>query len=100
SHPPSSPLFPYTTLFRSRERSNDAEPVRTASPAAVDQHDGIAAVCFNVMDDSAGRGARDVMRGRDSGGREQPVGGGAYNAHRRRSEEHTSELQSRENLVC
>src|SRR5206468_5201872 len=83
--PPRSTLFPYTTLFRSE-------------PAA--------------------RGARAARAGRDGGPRRVPVGQGflrrrafhqdrllgARHAERQevdlRSEEHTSELQSRSDLVC
>src|SRR5690349_21877827 len=75
--PPRSTLFPYTTLFRS-----DADVVRG-----------------------------DVEQGRVVGlaGEDAGVGGGADRDHlvgvdparwSRRSEEHTSELQSRRDLVC
>src|SRR5207302_8090910 len=77
--PPRSPLFPYTTLFRS------AAP---AAPAAA----GVAAP------GSPRRGSR-----RDNSRREPTPPGVATArapARRGRSEEHTSELQSRENLVC
>src|SRR5258708_10040723 len=65
--PPRSTLFPYTTLFRSREVLGDPighdERARTFRPRA-----------------GAGRGAVRVIAGR--------------------SEEHTSELQSPDHLVC
>src|SRR5438874_8179861 len=63
--PPRSTLFPYTTLFRSRE-----EPERDAV---------------------RGGSARSLGAGR---GERVPAGRGP------RSEEHTSELQSRRDLVC
>src|SRR5690606_41307251 len=68
--PPSSPLFPYTTLFRSRDLSAAPEELWAiiADPQTWDKW-------FTVHD-----------RWLD-----QPPA---------RSEEHTSELQSRENLVC
>src|SRR3712207_7763953 len=74
--PPRSTLFPYTTLFRS-DRLQCAEQ-------AGQQFDG------DVEVDTAGRqGAAELvevlLRGRPSG---------------LRSEEHTSELQSRQYLVC
>src|SRR5690606_41632247 len=82
--PPSSPLFPYTTLFRSdlaprgalgrahrRQEQHLAPhagaPADVAPDQQVLQHGGV----FEQL---------DVLEGR--------------------SEEHTSELQSRENLVC
>src|SRR5258708_27119270 len=60
--PPRSTLFPYTTLFRSRQGGPDGRVRRRARARAL------------------GRGARHA-------------------AHRR-SEEHTSELQSPDHLVC
>src|SRR5947209_16601232 len=67
--PPSSTLFPYTTLFRS-------EPSATGRPQPL----------------ARGRGARRHHRRAAAAG--QPVG------RQQRSEEHTSELQSRQYLVC
>src|SRR3712207_7811159 len=72
--PPRSTLFPYTTLFRSRRRARG----RPAPDRG--RHPGAGAL---ARDD--GRPARvhaqpDLLRGR--------------------SEEHTSELQSRQYLVC
>src|SRR2546430_5445134 len=72
--PPRSTLFPYTTLFRSQrdlERGR-VEPVS----------DGVLA---------ARRGDRLPLEPAE---REEKV------LHGRRSEEHTSELQSQSNLVC
>src|SRR5690606_39410158 len=85
--PPSSTLFPYTTLFRSY-------PPGRPCPRAC-------------------RGRRASSR-RSAGACRPPKHGGASSppspttptwspscwAGSRRSEEHTSELQSRENLVC
>src|SRR5690606_42153512 len=90
--PPTSTLFPYTTLFRSR-------PVRLGD---------------RVVDRLAQRrGAGGAGRRRDAGDAGPGPGGAGpgrslglavlrhWGAPRRgRSEEHTSELQSRENLVC
>src|SRR3712207_7558810 len=71
--PPRSTLFPYTTLFRSRaggRRGRRRRGRRGLGPA---------------------RGRAAARRDRHRGGR------GARDA---RSEEHTSELQSRQYLVC
>src|SRR2546430_7466030 len=75
--PPRSTLFPYTTLFRS-------QALRRRSPG----HEGTG---------PAGQVRAHVGR-RESGvgGQRHGVGG----LMRRRSEEHTSELQSQSNLVC
>src|SRR2546426_6739097 len=70
--PPRSTLFPYTTLFRSRGEAGRARRVAKPGP------DG----------GSIGWGAGSRPRG----GRPGPCA--------RRSEEHTSELQSPCNLVC
>src|SRR3712207_7883785 len=70
--PPRSTLFPYTTLFRSRGRLHH----RRAAGAPEDGARGQAAV--------------------DRGG----LGVGGRGGDRHRSEEHTSELQSRQYLVC
>src|SRR3712207_7654087 len=75
--PPRSTLFPYTTLFRSRVARDRRPDVRR--PGA----DGLRA---------GGPLAR--ASGRDRADRQSVDGRGP------RSEEHTSELQSRQYLVC
>src|SRR3712207_7823356 len=78
--PPRSTLFPYTTLFRSRAGVRVLD--RLAQRA-------VAAVVEGVGDfEGGGLGGR----GED----ERERGGDPC----RRSEEHTSELQSRQYLVC
>src|SRR3712207_8933381 len=75
--PPRSTLFPYTTLFRSpRGAAPSRRPGRCASERQVRGEPGGAAAR-----------ALDGERAIDGG---EPV----------RSEEHTSELQSRQYLVC
>src|SRR2546422_7943045 len=93
--PPRSTLFPYTTLFRSRQRTID-DVGMPGDPADV-RHAPIDVFRMNVENPLGGGGhvgqiPRDaVLRGvtvlRD---RHLQV----------RSEEHTSELQSRLHLVC
>src|SRR3712207_8119143 len=86
--PPRSTLFPYTTLFRSRgQRRGGGESLprgATAAghPAAPPARRGHAAA-----------DQRDELRRQR--GRHEPAALG-----QRRSEEHTSELQSRQYLVC
>src|SRR5690606_42030356 len=92
--PPRSPLFPYTTLFRSgranrarrrRVLGAHASPGRTPFPAAYPPtRKNTASVCS----------AQEI--GASSG----MVFSGLVTRSAPRSEEHTSELQSRENLVC
>src|SRR3712207_7738839 len=79
--PPRSTLFPYTTLFRSVRRGLDRG--REALLEHVDDLDG---------HDAARRDGAD-------GGR-QPALGQHRGMDPARSEEHTSELQSRQYLVC
>src|SRR3712207_6873269 len=73
--PPRSTLFPYTTLFRSRMAR------RTRARASVP-----------YRQDSS---ARSVCQSWQAAISQRPIG-----VTRSRSEEHTSELQSRQYLVC
>src|SRR3712207_8220675 len=75
--PPRSTLFPYTTLFRST-RCSSSEPCRT--------------FCFPS-------GSQDLPAesGRQQSSRRARC---RLDGSRHRSEEHTSELQSRQYLVC
>src|SRR3712207_8259178 len=78
--PPRSTLFPYTTLFRSLRLPVGLDPPPLAAAEGEE---------------------RDLVDGREEVGAGQPrhdvAGGGAAVV---RSEEHTSELQSRQYLVC
>src|SRR3712207_8368564 len=76
--PPRSTLFPYTTLFRSR--SGQLSSRRVLGRARVE------------------RG--DPAEGRAPGGGDIEDAGLTHPRGRGRSEEHTSELQSRQYLVC
>src|SRR5688572_31355184 len=81
--PPRSTLFPYTTLFRSRHGAKSVAPCR-----------GVFGSCQEIV--VAGgivEGSFVVARGGKALRFIKPIG-------IRRSEEHTSELQSQSNLVC
>src|SRR3712207_7589153 len=80
--PPRSTLFPYTTLFRSGIEEN-RPVIDQPHPAA-----GDLLVADRVLHPGVGR--QDEVAGSPSTEEE----------HERRSEEHTSELQSRQYLVC
>src|SRR2546428_8397704 len=83
--PPRSTLFPYTTLFRSPERQVAAEGIgrsETDPEPAPDEHD--------EEGDDGERAHQAELLADDC---EDEVG-------EERSEEHTSELQSRSDLVC
>src|SRR3712207_7498567 len=84
--PPRSTLFPYTTLFRSAQDGADQRPH--------DGHPGVAPVAVPLAADRQ-HGVRDA-RAQVAGG----VDGVAGRPAEGRSEEHTSELQSRQYLVC
>src|SRR2546422_8487984 len=79
--PPRSTLFPYTTLFRS---------LRAARVGAGGVGDDLGQVARGVV------GVLHVVRIVGPGPANQP----ALSGQRWRSEEHTSELQSRLHLVC
>src|SRR3712207_8846585 len=79
--PPRSTLFPYTTLFRSEEEHEGDE---READELLDVVDDLAELCLREVD----------MR------TQQPLPGGERRAELGRSEEHTSELQSRQYLVC
>src|SRR2546429_4656209 len=86
--PPRSTLFPYTTLFRSRARGGD----HALGPRSHRPGHGIA-----MTDAAPPRRAKLellVRRDGDETGFDLRTVGSA------RSEEHTSELQSRLHLVC
>src|SRR2546429_6714816 len=85
--PPRSTLFPYTTLFRSHRptRGGDRAARRLQRDQGPNRADRQAARCLRGGSRAAGRRSQLDARG----------GAGAP-----RSEEHTSELQSRLHLVC
>src|SRR3712207_7048951 len=87
--PPRSTLFPYTTLFRSvrRQRVGGADDLVEERPALVDEHLGVAAAHARGLHRVA-PGEVGHLRADDDLPRAA------------RSEEHTSELQSRQYLVC
>src|SRR5438034_7938653 len=85
--PPPSTLFPYTTLFRS------------PSPAAYTE--------FSIGSRGSGEGRANRPRSRHCDRLEAAVSqatlpwrSGPRSSRERRSEEHTSELQSHSDLVC
>src|SRR5262249_60578415 len=97
--PPSSTLFPYTTLFRSAPRlpaprgTGICQDVRRASPALSDGHPYFAIAGGAGRPAGTGEQAEKCLRLRRR----------VYatvNSCWSRSEEHTSELQSLTNLGC
>src|SRR5439155_26885489 len=93
---PRSTLFPYTTLFRSRLDRGDlgVRPLQALGGRLVDVQTALLA--RGRLDDLRASGDRGGGKGDErAGGRARDNG-----AFRHRSEEHTSELQSRGHLVC
>src|SRR3712207_7430433 len=92
--PPRSTLFPYTTLFRSRSPGGFAVADVTA-PTLIWQGDQDL-----MVPGAHGRWLREHVAGADGGIRDEE-GHLTLRVNRMgRSEEHTSELQSRQYLVC
>src|SRR3712207_9524391 len=96
--PPRSTLFPYTTLFRSqRLGQHDEAPARPG--AEPERHGGLRLALRDRLDAAAEDfrevGGPDQAEGDAAG----PEPGDAPSGDER-SEEHTSELQSRQYLVC
>src|SRR5206468_12384016 len=90
--PPRSTLFPYTTLFR----SGDAV-LGIGAAVGHDRRDWLADIAHDLISQNrlAARPQRRVAnRGVD------PADADVRGYDRVRSEEHTSELQSRSDLVC
>src|SRR3712207_9349574 len=86
--PPRSTLFPYTTLFRSGHPYDEVVVLHVEQVAAGE----VLAVRLDlwVVVGGVGEGTNPLLDGNGRGRR-----GGCH-----RSEEHTSELQSRQYLVC
>src|SRR3712207_8767921 len=86
--PPRSTLFPYTTLFRSREGPGDGGHLLRGDRVLVQRSRDVD-VDLQASQDRARLAVHPA-----------PVDQSEASAILRRSEEHTSELQSRQYLVC
>src|SRR3712207_8872439 len=80
--PPRSARFPYTTLFRSDELALGARKIEPRRKAEDQRADRFRFRAQRYHGHGLGARLRDRL------------------GHKRRSEEHTSELQSRQYLVC
>src|SRR3712207_8584910 len=87
--PPRSTLFPYTTLFRSQRHADVRGQVDGPGQTRVEE---VAAERVLDEDGQLLLGGQPPQRDVGGGAPHQPGGD--------RSEEHTSELQSRQYLVC
>src|SRR2546428_9312041 len=93
-HPPKSTLFPYTTLFRSRDRSGRRGRESRQGGKGSRPRDERRPLGWGR---GRGRGS-GVLRWRD--GELIQLGDQGAKLELDRSEENTSELQSRSDLVC
>src|SRR3712207_8537011 len=88
--PPRSTLFPYTTLFRS---------LRVRLPRR-QGHQARAELPLDADDPRGGQRADRQQPRAEAQAAVERAGAGRPDQGPRRSEEHTSELQSRQYLVC
>src|SRR3712207_7485843 len=91
--PPRSTLFPYTTLFRSAARIGHdvrAQPAIQRVVAGSAREDVVAAIAPQAVVEAVAGDPVGGVRAADALDGDQRI----------RSEEHTSELQSRQYLVC
>src|SRR5690606_42133614 len=91
--PPPSTRYPYTTLFRSRRRPDDdffRQPRQVGGRDRGDRQELQREIAVRNAVQRIARRLAETERRRAI----------RWTAFRTRSEEHTSELQSRENLVC
>src|SRR3712207_8912307 len=80
--PPRSTLFPYTTLFRSIEVKEDDGQILVTRPTDRGEHRALHGLTRSLI--------ANMVEGVTQG----------FEKRLERSEEHTSELQSRQYLVC
>src|SRR5690606_40516309 len=98
--PPTTPLFPYTTLFRSLDNISSIRfgdylnSIPLPAILAVFRAEELDNYGLLTVDSNLIYSIVDVLLGGRRGTAALRIEG------RPRSEEHTSELQSRENLVC
>src|SRR3712207_7589813 len=91
--PPRSTLFPYTTLFRSPQRKHDSHSSRSlGAPSGPHTGERPPTRPLGVTSACSGAGPEGLLRPLSPSVGRHVLGC--------RSEEHTSELQSRQYLVC
>src|SRR5690606_40860136 len=93
---PRSTPFPYTTLFRSERQGDPAKGIPEWSGGLARPPAGYGGPGSFHVDPFAGEQPLRVIDAQNMGADEANLSPGV----KARSEEHTSELQSREKLVC
>src|SRR5699024_12188066 len=91
------PLFPYTTLFRSKKTIGN-EPIPTCAPCVTEKPP--ARENFSVMSDELILSSASPPYSSGTSAPKRPSSPAFFSKSTERSEEHTSELQSRFDLVC
>src|SRR2546421_8540798 len=94
--PPRSTLFPYTTLFRSLDRQRRHRGVSKLVPEWIHREDTASHRPASMCSVGCAEAGRSNHRS-SAGFAGATCSGGGFGG---RSEEHTSELQSRSDLVC
>src|SRR5207249_5440336 len=98
--PPSPHLFPYTTLFRSAAQARVRVPGRGGAGDRIHRGDPVARLPADGRETAARvHGAPAHRQGAHGTARVRAPCGGGTGGRIERSEEHTSELQSRFDLV-
>src|SRR5206468_5197146 len=98
--PTTTPLFPYTTLFRSIDELADRLPQRLAAgPRVLKQHRGNGGIGVYKVELVAARTPAADSTVRFQNARTRDTQTQDMSLRDLRSEEHTSELQSRSDLV-
>src|SRR5204862_1972600 len=97
--PPRPTIFPYTTLFRSRQLHTKMEG-RRDSRSEVRFGNSLISEDLEDLIDGASRHAMAIGHGNNAIEPAILLGSGFIVRRGTRSEEHTSELQSRRDLVC
>src|SRR5690349_23748445 len=94
--PPHSTLFPYTTLFRSLHEAIEQKGWRSGRHGSGEARDATPHA------GGPGQGAPTVSHSEPPGDESSRLRlpANVWKEQRQRSEEHTSELQSRRDLVC
>src|SRR3712207_7748064 len=104
--PPRSTLFPYTTLFRSQAAHEDDAQSREGLVAVGPSQSGEPLIVAALLHSHAGLIVQAPENSREPAGesrrvRSRPARRSLFTKGLKgRSEEHTSELQSRQYLVC
>src|SRR3712207_7134057 len=93
--PPRSTLFPYTTLFRSRHRRGQRDDPQTSDSHGSSPVGKVRAISQTDTNRRKRNGSPKAKKIRSAA---RLVG--SADGWMTRSEEHTSELQSRQYLVC